>query len=92
MPDAYRLTARGREKLVPLGVAVEPAGRRPFIRTCIDWSERRPHLSGALGASVFEAFLGRGWLRRDQRRVVRVTEAGRMSFVAEFGVAPDLVG
>jgi hypothetical protein len=90
--NVYGLTPNGREKLVTLGVSVEPATRRPLLSTCIDWSERRPHLSGALGASLFEVFLGRGWLRRDQRRVVRVTEAGCISLVAEFGLATDLLG
>src|SRR4051794_11910035 len=39
-------------------------GRRPLVRTCIDWTERRPHLAGALGAAVLDALLSRGWVRR----------------------------
>ena len=39
-------------------------GRRPLVRTCTDWTERRPHLAGALGAAVLDAWLSRGWVRR----------------------------
>jgi DNA-binding transcriptional ArsR family regulator len=39
-------------------------GRRPLVRTCIDWTERRPHVAGALGAALLTAMLERGWVRR----------------------------
>lgn len=52
-------------------------GRRPVTRSCLDWSERLPHLAGGLGAAVLAALLARGWLvRRPQGRAVLVTPAG----------------
>ena len=39
-------------------------GRRPVVRTCIDWTEQRPHVAGALGAALLDVFLSRGWVRR----------------------------
>lgn len=53
------------------------AGRRPLCRACIDWSERRHHLAGALGAALFERFLELGWARRVRdSRIVRFSPAG----------------
>jgi DNA-binding transcriptional ArsR family regulator len=52
-------------------------GRRPLTRSCLDWSERRPHLAGALGAAVLQALLDDGWLvRRPRGRAVAVTPRG----------------
>jgi len=77
---AYRLTAQGDAFFAALGVDVESArrARRHFARQCLDWSERRPHLAGALGASLRAAFLGRGWVaRKSGSRALNVTPAGR---------------
>lgn len=65
-----------------LSVGVDPQrlghGRRPLTRSCLDWSERRPHLAGALGASLLAGWLEDGWLkRRTSGRAVTVTPAGR---------------
>jgi hypothetical protein len=49
-----------------------------MTRTCIDWTERRPHLAGALGAALLEAMLDQGWLkRRPDGRALNVTVRGR---------------
>jgi DNA-binding transcriptional ArsR family regulator len=62
-------------------LGVDPAalggGRRPLTRSCVDWSERRPHLAGALGAALLGALLDDGWLvRRPHGRAVAVTPRG----------------
>ncbi len=75
------LTAAGGDWLgTELGIDVEAlrAGRRPLVRTCVDWTERRPHLAGAVGAQVCTRFQERGWIRRiDGSRALVVTPAGR---------------
>jgi hypothetical protein len=64
-----------------LAVAVDVAGararKRIFTRACLDWSERRPHLAGALGAALADAALDEGWVcRRPNDRGLRVTPKG----------------
>jgi DNA-binding transcriptional ArsR family regulator len=62
-----------------LGVDVTaplPRRRRPAT-TCLDWTERRPHLGGALGAAVLDSALAAGWVTRAGGRVLAVTPAGR---------------
>ena len=57
--------------------------RRLFARQCIDWSERRPHLGGALGAALAARFLKRRWIsRQPQGRRVRLTKSGRQALEA----------
>jgi DNA-binding Lrp family transcriptional regulator len=52
--------------------------RRPLVRACTDWTERRPHLAGALGAALLEAMLDQGWLkRRPDDRALNITSRGR---------------
>ncbi len=88
---AYRLTAHGREVMTGFGVDPERLPhRRPAIRYCVDWSEQRHHLSGALGAALTGRLFELEWLRRSEaRRIVRVTDEGRAGLVRTFGVRPD---
>jgi len=59
------------------------ASRRPVVRGCLDWTERRPHLAGRLGAIMLERLLAEGWVaRRAGDRSLRVTEAGTGEFAA----------
>jgi DNA-binding transcriptional ArsR family regulator len=63
-----------------LGVDVDslPRGRRPLLRVCTDWTERREHLAGALGAAVCTSMLSMGWVaRRASSRALRVTPVGQ---------------
>lgn len=64
-----------------LGLDDEPPsapGRRPAVRGCLDWTERRPHLAGVAGARIRLAFLDRGWaVGLSQDRSLRLTDAGR---------------
>jgi len=56
---------------------VAPAGRRPTVRGCLDWTGRRPHVAGALGAHVLELFRRNAWISsRPGSRAVRLTDAG----------------
>ncbi|AEW92781.1 MULTISPECIES: ArsR/SmtB family transcription factor [Streptomycetaceae] len=88
---AYRVTEYGARFLADFGI--DPAGlprRRPAVRYCVDWSEQRHHLSGALGAALTDRFFALGWIRRaETRRVVRVTDAGRAGLAGTFGVPED---
>jgi hypothetical protein len=62
--------------------------RRTFARACLDWSERRPHLGGALGAAVAGALLRQDWLRRTPNdRVLTVTPTGELAL---RGIGVDL--
>jgi DNA-binding transcriptional ArsR family regulator len=91
----YRLTDRGAETLAAFGVDVDAAasGRRPFIAYCVDWSEQRHHLAGALGAAIHQRLLARRWIAPAPRgRAVRLTPAGANGLSATFGFAPDRSG
>lgn len=61
--------------------------RRHLARRCLDWSERRPHVGGALGAALADSFLQKGWIERipDSRKVV-LTEPGRDALTQRLGI------
>jgi DNA-binding transcriptional ArsR family regulator len=88
--DAAILTEAGREKMMSLGVlanAVDMRGTRPVCRPCLDWSERRPHLAGVLGAAICAHALDQGWVRRRVgTRALEITRAGRVGFSKAFDV------
>jgi len=52
--------------------------RRKLAITCLDWTEQRPHLGGALGAAVLDSALASGWVRKGKGRTLEVTPAGRL--------------
>jgi hypothetical protein len=88
----YVLTARGAGALGDLGVDLDgaAASRRPFVRYCVDWSEQRHHLAGALGAAVHDRFVALGWIRpQPSGRAVWLTPAGARGLEEAFGFAPD---
>ncbi len=62
-------------------------GRRPFCRTCLDWSERRHHLGGSLGAAILSYALDRGWARRGEGRVIAFSPRGAADFDTLLGLA-----
>lgn len=76
--DGLVVTPAGRSWFVDLaGPDVLHQTRRPLLRTCLDWTERRNHLGGALGAALCTQMLQRGWLTRTQQhRAVTITPAG----------------
>jgi DNA-binding transcriptional ArsR family regulator len=82
------ITPTGVEALARLGVDLDSIpGRRPRFRSCLDWSERRPHAAGKLGAALAAHAFELGWVERlDGSRVLRVTPAGEMGFADAFGL------
>ena len=88
-PDGGALTEAGAGFLHRLGLDLELTtarpGRRVFCRPCLDWSERRPHIAGALGAALCRHCFARGWMRRiEGTRAVSVTPAGRLALGTAF--------
>jgi len=84
----YDLTEAGAACLSGFGVDVAALRRqrRRFAAACLDWTQRRPHLNGALGAAVTTRLLELGWLERGRRRrAILVTPAGREGLAATFG-------
>jgi DNA-binding transcriptional ArsR family regulator len=81
-PRGYALSVAGVSALAGLGLDVEAAQaarRRRLACACMDWSERRPHLGGALGAAWLQALLKQGWLRPDlDSRALRPTRRGSL--------------
>ena len=82
------VTPEGRAALVEFGLDLDrmAGGRRPLCRACLDWSERRSHLGGALGAAIMGEVLARGWARRVEARVIAFSPSGRAAFDAAFGL------
>ncbi|GBH24970.1 ArsR/SmtB family transcription factor [Burkholderia vietnamiensis] len=81
--DAIETTDAGAHALARWGidVAQQRAGRRRFACGCLDWSERRAHLGGALGAALPDSFCTHGGIERTARpRVLRVTVSGQRVF------------
>jgi DNA-binding transcriptional ArsR family regulator len=78
--DRFELTEQGTAWFAELGIdaAELQTARRSFARACLDWSERRPHLAGALGAALAARFLELAWIERAPRgRAVKLTPKGR---------------
>lgn len=90
--DAFTVTARGERFFNDMGIdlAAVRASRRHFARACIDWTERRHHVAGALGAALLDRFIQNQWVRRDVRdRSLEVTPLGYGDFSKVFGVTVD---
>jgi DNA-binding transcriptional ArsR family regulator len=82
------VTAAGRSWFAELaGPTALSSGSRPLVRACLDWTERRTHLAGALGASLYQQLVTRGWVqRRSGSRAVRVTPDGELALARLLGV------
>ena len=87
--NSYLLTRRGEQRLQALGLDIQALRRqrRAFARPCLDWTERRPHLAGGLGAALADQLLRRRWITRIPRtRAIHVTDDGRRRLRDEFGL------
>jgi DNA-binding transcriptional ArsR family regulator len=84
--DGGEVTDRGHAFLCDFG-AEPAAGKRVFCRPCLDWSERRPHIAGRLGAALASRCLELGWIARQRdSRAVTITAAGALGFAEQFGI------
>jgi DNA-binding transcriptional ArsR family regulator len=86
------LTAAGRSWFTDLAgpEALRPQKSRPLLRTCLDWTERRPHLAGALGAELLRQLVTRSWVRtRTGSRAVQVTPEGERALGELLAIGPD---
>jgi hypothetical protein len=91
--DGGIITPAGAEFFLGFGLGLgKRAGlRRPFCRPCLDWSERRPHLAGALGAALAARCFELDWISRGRdTRAVLVTPSGRRGFSETFGIDPPI--
>ena len=82
------LTRRGAKALGDLGLRWDESPRRPLCRPCLDWSVRRHHLAGTLGAALLQHCYAKRWARRvEGTRVVHFTAAGERALRELAGVA-----
>jgi DNA-binding transcriptional ArsR family regulator len=87
--NTYNLTVAGTKAFEALGIDIEAtrALRRRFASACLDWSERRPHIGGALGAALLKIALHRKWVLPDlDSRALAVTSLGRREMLIRFGL------
>jgi hypothetical protein len=88
----YQLTDSGEAAMVGLGmeIAKVKVQRRRFACSCLDWSMRRPHLGGALGAALLQTALHRKWVIQDlDSRALALTPKGRKELSDRFGITVE---
>ncbi|HEX3779175.1 MAG TPA: metalloregulator ArsR/SmtB family transcription factor [Pseudonocardiaceae bacterium] len=91
--DVHRglnLTAEGAEVLDELGIEPARSGRRPLLKECLDWTERREHLSGSLPSALLHRAIDAGWLRLAGDRAIVINDSARHP-LARLGVDIDVV-
>jgi DNA-binding transcriptional ArsR family regulator len=87
--NSYDLSLDGTKAFEALGMDIKATRmlRRRFACACLDWSERRPHVGGALGAAFLKVALKRKWVIQDlDSRALSVTSLGRREILTRFGV------
>jgi DNA-binding transcriptional ArsR family regulator len=88
--EAFEITAKGRQWLSAFGIDLEEVerSRRARASRCLDWSERTPHLGGALGAAILDQLQSRKWVTRKKgSRAVTLTPLGRREPKRALGIA-----
>jgi DNA-binding transcriptional ArsR family regulator len=87
--EAAQVTEKGRAFLRTFGANTDDlSGRRLLCRVCVDWTERRPHFAGRVGAAIALRCYDLGWLRRSRgTRALTLTPAGRAGLRATFGLS-----
>ncbi|HEX4791081.1 MAG TPA: helix-turn-helix domain-containing protein [Actinospica sp.] len=84
------VTEDGERWLSDLDIRLPRMSRRAPVRSCLDWTERRPHLAGSLGAALCARAFESGWIRRiGTGRAVAVTPDGGEALFAALGIATD---
>lgn len=92
LAEGGEMTDEGIAFLRSIGVDADAAlkrvtRRRLFCRPCLDWSERRPHIAGTVGAALLTAFFEQGWMRpTDGSRAVSITRSGTRALEANFNI------
>jgi len=90
--QGYRLSESGEVLFESLGIDAQAltAQRRRFACPCLDWSMRRPHLGGALGAALLQVAIKRKWVIQDlDSRALGLTVTGQREMAARFGISPE---
>ncbi|HRY07012.1 MAG TPA: helix-turn-helix transcriptional regulator [Hyphomicrobiaceae bacterium] len=85
--DSVAVTPKGQREFSKFGIDIQALelAKRPLCKTCLDWSERRPHLAGSLGARLLTRLYELKWARRlDGTRIVKFTPKGEMQLTALF--------
>lgn len=80
--DDVRLTRKGEDFARDFGIDIDAlkTARRPLCKPCLDWSQRRRHLAGSLGAALLTQMLARKWLKRGEGRELHFTRAGQKAW------------
>lgn len=83
--NAIRLSPSGASHFSALGIEIDAKARRPVCRACLDWSVRRSHLAGALGAAILDKVIAEKWARREKdSRAVVFSPGGKREFERVF--------
>ncbi|XLZ73057.1 helix-turn-helix transcriptional regulator [Massilia sp. SR12] len=88
--EGYALSVQGEQQFAQLGLDLPALRklRRRFACPCLDWSERKPHLGGALGAALLQLALKRGWVEQDlDSRALHVPPKGQRQMLLAFGLS-----
>jgi DNA-binding transcriptional ArsR family regulator len=86
----YQLSSTGAQLFIKLGVELQPKprSRRQYACACLDWSERKAHLGGYLGAALLEMMLAQQWLLREpDDRVLHLTTKGQIALKQHFAMS-----
>src|SRR5262245_14709454 len=87
--DIAEITTAGSRFLTEFGIELprRRSTRRHVSRLCLDWTERRPHIAGAVGVAITRRYFDLGWMERMKHsQAVVVTPAGRLGFRKTFGI------
>ncbi|UPK69773.1 ArsR/SmtB family transcription factor [Chitinophaga filiformis] len=90
LSDTFDLSSKGNKWFGKMGIDIDTLKqqRRTFIRPCLDWSERRHHLAGAVGAALLDMMLSADWLRKTrQSRAIVITAEGEKMLEKHFKLA-----
>jgi DNA-binding transcriptional ArsR family regulator len=85
----YVVTEQGKKWFFQFGINIEEANakRRIFAKPCLDWSERRYHISGWLGSAIATRFFDQGWITKaEKNRAVHLTKKGAKALQDHFGI------